>query len=71
MERENRTIRILILILLIGISLCSFFWIYEACTLSEQLKQEQERNVYDVNKDGEVNALDLLLVQKEIIKENS
>lgn len=71
MERETRTIQILILILLIGISLGSFFWIYEACTLSEQLRQEQTRNVYDVNKDGEVNALDLLLVQKEIIKENS
>lgn len=71
MERETRTIRLLILILLIGVSLISFFWIYEACSLSDQLKQEQARNVYDVNKDGEVNALDLLLVQKEIIKENS
>lgn len=71
MERETRTIQLLILILLIGISLGSFFWIYEACSLSDQLKQEQARNVYDVNKDGEVNALDLLLVQKEIIKENS
>lgn len=31
---------------------------------------EKPINNCDVNKDGEVNALDLLIVQKEIIKQN-
>lgn len=39
------------------------------CLLSLCLVNEITYNKNDVNRDGEVNSLDLLIVQKEILKE--